>query len=278
MSDLKTLYDATWPRLKHYNESEAKEITFLVFEHIWAISKTDLLIGKNVEQNAELSELVERLNNHEPIQYVLGGAWFLGRLFSVNSNVLIPRPETEELVNFAKESKAKSILDLGTGSGAIAISLALELKDSEVFAVDISERALETAKVNAKNLKAKVNFEIADILDFKNPFQRQRFELIISNPPYITNREKSEMRTNVLDFEPHLALFVSNERALVYYEAIAKIGLTQLEEDGLIWVEINSYLGNETAEVFRNLGYTKVEIIKDFFGKDRFLKIQKKDI
>lgn len=277
MLDLRTEYNKLCQQIIAYEPSEAKEIAFLVFNHIFGITKTDLISSMQIseEKLVDINEIIFRINKSEPIQYILEKEWFYGHEFYVNSDVLIPRPETEELVEKAINLKPKTVLDLGTGSGCIPISLALALKESEVFAIDISEKALAVAKANAKKLSANVNFQIANILDFENPFSGNTFDLILSNPPYVKENEKGEIRKNVLDFEPHLALFVKSDDPLVFYKKIAEIGRDLLNENGHILVEINSYLGKETCEVFEKLGYSEVNLIQDFFGKDRMILSKK---
>lgn len=277
MLDLKTEYKRCCDQISAYEPSEAKEIVFLVFNELWGITKNDLIASKPVleEQLLSIDDIIKRINKAEPIQYILGKTWFYEHEFFVNENVLIPRPETEELVQKAISLSPKTVLDLGTGSGCIAISTALGLKNAEVFAIDISENALDVAKRNNENLKANVNIQEANILNFESPFGEQKFDLILSNPPYVKENEIPEMRENVLNFEPHLALFVSNEDPLIFYKKIAEIGQIYLENDGQILVEINSYLGQETCDVFTNAGYSKVELIQDFFEKDRMVLAKK---
>lgn len=275
MRPLKDLYNEISSNIWFYEKEEAKEIAFLLMQKLWNINRTDLLIQETNKQLSEIETYIERINQGEPIQYIHEEAWFKDRKFEVNPNVLIPRVETEELVNYIVPLKPKTILDLGTGSGCIPISLALEISDSEVFAIDISEGALTLAQKNAQNNEANVNFAQANILNFINPFQVETFDLIVSNPPYVKENEKAEMRKNVLDFEPHLALFVSNDDPLIFYRNIGEIGLKHLNPNGSIWVEINSYLGQETADLFKSQGYTQVRLLKDLFGKERFIEIKK---
>ena len=275
MINIKELYDVVCDKIKIYPDNEAKEIVFMLFQKLWNITKSDLILGTELPRNADLDVYVARINNGEPIQYILGETWFRDHKFLVTPDVLIPRPETEELVEMAVRLNPITILDLGTGSGCIAVSLALELPKAEVYAVDISKSALEVAQKNSQLNKANVNFEKADILSFENPFELQKFDLIISNPPYVKEAEKSEIRKNVLNFEPHLAFFAPEKDPTVFYRHIGCIGQKYLADKGTIMVEINSQLEIETAEVFRNLGYSKVSIIRDFFDKDRFLEIKK---
>ena len=277
MLDLKTEYKRCFEQITAYEPSEAKEIAFMVFNELLGITKNDLIASKSIneEQLSEMDNIIKRVNTFEPIQYILGKTWFYEHSFMVNENVLIPRPETEELVQRALRLSPKTILDLGTGSGIIAISTALGLKNVEAFAIDISDNALEIAKRNNENLKANVIIQKADILNFESPFGKQKFDLIVSNPPSVKENEMTEVRENVISFEPHLALFVSDENPLIFYKKIAEIGLVYLENNGHVLVEINSYFGQETCDVFTNAGYSKVELIQDFFGKDRMVLAKK---
>ena len=264
-------------KITAYPKEESREIGIIWLQKVLDISKTDLFFSEEEidDSNLKIEETIEKLNQNEPIQYILEEAWFRDRPFFVNKDVLIPRPETEEIIDLVKSENPKTILDLGTGSGCISISLALELPESKVSAVDISENALAVALKNAANLNANVNFQKGDILNFVSPFEHQSFDLIVSNPPYVKENEKTEMRANVLAFEPHLALFVDDQDPLLFYRHIAQIGLKYLNKSGLIVVEINSYLGKETKACFESYGYMKVELIQDFLGRDRFMKINR---
>ncbi len=275
MKSLKEIYNHLSSQIWFYSKEEAKEIAFLLLQNLWGVSRTDLLLNETDKNPDDLEIYVERINQGEPIQYILGEAWFRDRRFEVNPSVLIPRPETEELVDMISSLKPESVLDLGTGSGCISISLALEMPQAQVYAIDISEAALNTATKNAENNKASVTFSQGNILDFKNPFNIEKFDLIISNPPYVKENEKPEMRKNVLDFEPHLALFVTDQDPLVFYRHIGEIGIEHLAKYGSIWVEINSHLGTETADIFKSQGYSHVRVLKDLFGKDRYIEIKK---
>ena len=272
----KELFVKMTSQILHYETNEAKEIVFLILNDLFGISNNDLILETALE-NVDLikiQEIVNRLNEHVPVQYIVQKAWFRDRPFFVNNQVLIPRPETEQIVDLILESKPNFVLDLGTGSGCIAISAALEANETTVFAIDISNGALDVAKNNAIQLNAKVEFQMADILDFQSPFQQVKFDLIVSNPPYVKKNELSEIRENVKLFEPHLALFVEDHNPLIYYQKIAEIAKNQLTKYGQILVEINSNLGRETEDVFKKAGFSSVEIIQDFFGRDRFLRIK----
>jgi release factor glutamine methyltransferase len=254
---------------------EIQSMALLVLEKMYGITRTDILAQKdnNYHVSVELTEIIKRLNMHEPVQYVLGEAYFMNRRFLVNKHVLIPRPETEQLVMMVKEEyKNKEnirLLDVGTGSGCIAISLAKELAHSTVFAIDISTEALTVAKQNAELLSALVHIELLDILH--NPIPFDKLSCIVSNPPYIMHREKSSMNANVLQHEPHLALFVPDEDPLLFYRAIAKQATKILEPAGKIFVEINEALAEGVCTVFKEYGFSTNQIVKDIFDKDRIV-------
>jgi release factor glutamine methyltransferase len=265
-----------------YEENEAKSIVYLLMEHYLKLSKTDILLDYPISQLFDFQEIIQRIKTQEPVQYIIGETEFYGRRFKVTPATLIPRPETEELIQLSVSSyrlsvknmlfNAKSkILDIGTGSGCIAISLACELPDSQVYAYDISEDALKIAKKNAQENGANVIFEKVNILE---PFtlHHSPFTVIVSNPPYVMNAEKAEMERNVLEYEPHLALFVEDEDPLIFYQKIAEFSAKNLIDKGLCIVEINQAFGLETAELFWNQGFRDVEVIKDMFGKDRIVK------
>lgn len=214
----------------------------------------------------------ERLKTGEPIQYILGKGPFYGREFIVTPDTLIPRNETEELVHLIIKENPKPklrILDVGTGTGCIPISLALELKEPEVYGIDISEEALKIASLNAENLKAKVNFEKCDILT-QVPKTRI-LDILVSNPPYIPIEEKGLMHRNVIDFEPELALFVTDEDPLIFYQKIAEKGKDLLKPGGKLYFEINERYGLLVSELLKILGYQSVKVHKDLNGKDRIV-------
>lgn len=262
-----------------YEENEAKSIIYLLLEHYLKISKTDILLDNPVSQLFDFTEIIQRIKAQEPVQYVIGETEFYGRKFKVTPDTLIPRPETEELVQLAIGSwqlavgnqSSTTILDIGTGSGCIAISLACEIPDVQVYAYDISEKALKIARQNAKKNSVKVIFEEVNILE-SFPIYHSPFNIIVSNPPYVMNAEKAEMEKNVLEYEPHLALFVEDDNPLIFYKKIAEFAAKNLTDKGWCIVEINQALGLETAELFWNQGFHYVEVIKDMFGKDRMVK------
>jgi release factor glutamine methyltransferase len=260
------------------SREEVESMAYLVFEHALLVSRTDLMTNKPVPiEGAEvkLKEIATRINSHEPVQYILGEAEFFGRTFKVNSDVLIPRPETEELVREAleripeKHSPAFRILDIGTGTGCIPITIKLERPFAEVMAIDVSENALKVAIDNAEHLRAKVQFAHHDVLSEHFPFYD--LDGIVSNPPYIGVSEKISMSRNVLDFEPHLALFVKDDDPLIFYKIIARHASKSLRPAGFLAVEINERFGKEVADVFLQAGFQKVNILKDLSGKNRIV-------
>lgn len=230
----------------------------------------------SAEQAQEQSLLLERLLTHEPVQYVLGEAWFCGLKFKVDSNTLIPRPETEELVEWVIDNckfplDELNILDIGTGSGCIAIALKRRLGKCRVWACDLSPGALALAKENARNLGADVNLIQLDFLSAEARKDLPAFDIIISNPPYVPEKDKENMDANVLNYEPHLALFVPDNDGLIFYQAIAEFGLTHLKTGGNIYAEIYEGAGNETRQLFENKGY-EAELKRDMQGKDRMIR------
>jgi release factor glutamine methyltransferase len=235
----------------------------------------DIILKKEVELPADWSSRLERLATGEPLQYVMGKTYFRDHLFEVNANTLIPRPETEELVELVleKASENASVLDVGTGSGCIPISLKLERSSLQVEAWDISKGALEMARHNAETLQAAVSFQQQDI--FAWPTSTGSWDIIVSNPPYVTEEEKKEMANHVLDFEPHLALFVPTDDALKYYEALADFAIERLSNGGYLCLEINQYFGTQTVELLFSKGFQEVQLKKDFKGNDRMIVAQK---
>lgn len=266
-----------------HEENEAKSIIYLLLEHYLQLSKIDIFLDKKIFQVFDFQNIISKLKAQEPIQYIIGETEFYGRKFKVTPATLIPRPETEELVQltinseklivFKKKPHNKpKILDIGTGSGCIAISLACELPDAQVYAYDISEEALTIAKENSDSNGVNVIFEKVDILEESFTLHSSPFTIIVSNPPYVMNSEKAEMERNVLEYEPHLALFVEDNNPLIFYQKIAKFAAKNLTDKGLCIVEINHAFGLETAELFWNQGFSNVEVVKDMFGKDRMVK------
>lgn len=257
------------------SRDEIQSIAFLLMEKLYSIDRTDVLAGREIGevQESEISKLLQRINRQEPIQYIIEEAYFYGRPFFVNSSVLIPRPETEQLIQLVvqefSEKDNVSLLDIGTGSGCIAVTLAKELPKAQVFALDISTEALAVAKRNADQVGATVLFDQLDAL--RDTLPHTKLSAIVSNPPYVMLSEKEKMHVNVLAHEPHLALFVPDNDALIFYKAIAEQAKQVLHTKGKIFVEINEQLAMGVSQVFQKAGFIKTEIIKDIFGKDRIV-------
>ena len=255
-----------------YPKEEAENLTLMLLEEFLGLRKKDVLMDAVITVvPPALPDAIKILLTGKPIQHVFGDAPFYGRFFKVSPKVLIPRNETEELVDFViKRHKGKNrLLDIGTGTACIAITLALELPESEVFALDISQDALKVGRENAAKLKASVIFYRGNVLT--EPLPVSDLDIIISNPPYVRESEKSFMNANVLDHEPHLALFVKDEDPLVFYRAIAGKGRQHLKKGGHLYFEINEALGKEMKVLLESLGYLDVCIEQDLNGKDRFV-------
>lgn len=263
-------------------ESERSAIVRAICCDILGISTTAYYLKESVvltaEQESLTDSIIMRLEQGEPLQYIEGKAPFCGMDFIVNPNVLIPRPETAELVDWIisdNTTQQPHILDLGTGSGCIAISLSKQMPQATVEACDISEGALEVAKANNRENGTSVTFFHHDILDLTTPLPHS-YDILVSNPPYIMQSEATDMELHVTEWEPHTALFVPDNDALRFYRAIAEIGQTEaLKVGGHIYVEINQALGKETAELFESYGYKEVTLRKDIFGNDRMIKCYK---
>jgi len=295
-----------------YEPNEVEAITLLAITELTQLSKASVKAFPEKElepaQADQLQSILPRLQMGEPLQYILGHTEFYGLDFKVNSSVLIPRPETEELVEWVLESvgssklAAGSILDIGTGSGCIAISLQKNLPRAEVSAMDISAAALEIAKQNAELNNVRVNFIEQDILAYYSPLTTHYspltthhslltthhslltthhsplttpYNIIVSNPPYVTLQDKTQMHRNVIDFEPHTALFVPESDPLIFYKAIATYAQNNLPPNGLLFFEINESYGVETAEILAAMGFHNVELRKDLIGRDRMIKAVK---
>lgn len=299
-------YNQLWKRLTAiYNEREAQAIVRTVLDALFGMSLTDICLGKVTQLSADdttrLEKIMQRLEKSEPVQYVIGAEWFAGRLFSVAPSVLIPRPETEDLVKWAcdeakekekekekednsKEERSKeekedskkeeaphpSILDIGTGSGCIAITVALTMPQACVTAWDISTDALAIAAGNAHKLGASVRFEHQDALSA--PDDEERWDVIVSNPPYICDRERADMSDNVLSYEPELALFVPDSDPLLFYRAIARYASKALKPGGRLLFETNTAYAHEVAQAMADEGFTAIEVRNDCFGKPRMVK------
>ncbi len=262
-----------------YDEKEVESFFFLLLEHFHQIKRIDLALHPEMEMNDEQvfrwENIISELKKEKPIQYLLGETEFYGLRFLVNPSVLIPRPETEELVELIitdskiKRLKDLKILDIGTGSGCIAISLAKNLENANVFALDVSDEALATAKKNAVINEVNVTFIQKNILETAD--LEQQFDIIVSNPPYVRMLEKAEIKTNVLDYEPHLALFVEDDDALLFYRKIAQLAKKNLTENGRLYFEINQYLGKETVGLLDDLGFKNIKLHKDIYDNDRMI-------
>ena len=266
-----------------YDKQEANSLLNILIKHFFGLSRVDQAVQTDFRlSESEILKLhfaVKDLKNEKPVQYITGETEFQGLKLKVTPDVLIPRPETEELIDLiVKENtsrKINSILDIGTGSGCIALSLKKYFPESEVTGIDISENSLKIANENSELNGLQVNFVKADILDsnVKNKFEK--FDLIVSNPPYVTEDDKILMKKNVLEFEPHLALFVENNEPLVFYEKIADFSVEKLNPDGQLWFEVNEKYGYEVSGLLKHKGFKNVTVIKDFMGKERFVFCKK---
>lgn len=270
--------------------SEAEAMAALVVEHVGK-KKLYHLKQENIpaEETQKIDRILEQLLTHRPLQYVLNEAWFYGLKFEVNESVLIPRPETEELVDWmirevrntkyevqdsaslATNYSPLTILDIGTGSGCIPIVIKKNLPEAEVSAIDVCSEALNTATNNALNNETEINFQLLDFLDESKWSELRKYDIIVSNPPYIKTTEANTMSKHVLNFEPHKALFVPDEDALLFYRKIADFALQHLQSNGAVYVEINQQLGKETVELFQQKGFA-VELRKDMNGNERMVK------
>lgn len=292
-------YQQLWQSLTPlYDADEAKAIVRTVLEVKYGMTLTDIICGKITELSADesikLEEIMARLQKAEPVQYVLGEADFAGRKFRVEPGVLIPRPETAELckwiVDTQKEKEAATgkpavphpnILDICTGSGCIAITLSLDIPQSTVTGIDIAEEAIATATENAKKLNADARIKHADVFDLLKMAKEGKknepcLDIIVSNPPYICEKEKADMAKNVLDYEPGLALFVPDEDPLRFYRAIAEIAALELVNEGMLYFEINPIYEKETREMLEGFGFGNIETKEDSYGKKRMMRAQKK--
>lgn len=271
-------YRELWRTLEPlYGNGEARAVTDYVLDVCFGLSKADILCGSvdemTAEKTAELNKIFGRLMEGEPVQYVLGRAEFSGRWFNVRPGVLIPRPETEELCAWitadSKASGSPKVLDIGTGSGCIAITLQLDMPESKVTAWDISADALDVARENAQQLGANVNFVKLDALNAK---PEGEWDVIVSNPPYICEKEKKDMAVNVLEHEPHKALFVPDAAPLLFYRAITRLAVQTLNKGGRLYFEINPIYADDTCRMMRAEGMTAVELRSDMYGKQRMAK------
>jgi release factor glutamine methyltransferase len=266
-----------------YGEDEAESFFYLILEDKNQLKRLDLALDPNLtfleDEILIWDFILKELKNQKPIQYILGKTSFYGLEFEVNKNVLIPRPETEELVQWIIQSQKSEIrnskikiLDIGTGSGCIAISLMKNIPNATIFALDVSKNALEVAQKNAKINKVKIIFIEKNILEIED-FEEQ-FDIIVSNPPYVRELEKQEIRKNVLDNEPQLALFVADNEPLIFYIKIAALAQKSLSKNGQLFFEINQYLGKEMIELLEKMNFKNIELRKDIYGNDRMIKAE----
>ena len=266
---------------ENYPDTEALALAKMLLVEVFGFSTLELYGGKDKEISGKhrdvLDEMIRRLKKNEPIQYIIGIETFGGLTFEVNLNVLIPRPETRELVEWIAEDcqleDPCKILDIGTGSGCIAISLAKLLEQVEVEAWDVSEGALQVARRNAERNQVDVLFRKMDVLG--DVPEGMLYDVIVSNPPYIAEKEKPQMEHNVLDWEPSIALFVPDEDPLLFYRRIAQLGGSMLKKGGSLYYEINQAYGQETMEMLASMGYQSIELRKDAWGNDRMVKAKR---
>ena len=279
---MKASFEKLKTNLLHlYSDAELQHIFYTIAIKITGLSRVNLLANKNTifsaEQNQIFEAIIKKLKSGAPLQYVLGEAWFYGMRYKVNASVLIPRPETEELVewivNENMNCKGLKIIDIGTGSGCIAISLKSVLPDAEITATDISEAALATAKQNASENNVDVKFLKADIT--RREPQTEFWDIIVSNPPYITDAEKQDMHQTVIHFEPHTALFTRNKDSLHFYRMIAEYASEYLISGGKLYFEINQNAGESCRKMLGEYGFRNIELRKDISGNDRMIRAQK---
>lgn len=278
---IKELHSHNINKLSNYSKKEASYILDLFFLDFLNIPKSQFLLYQNNGTTNEfikyIDNVVIRLLNNEPFQYILGNEEFYGLIFKINKDVLIPRPETEELVEWIIETsydinKKINILDIGTGSGCIPISLDKNMENGNIFACDISEDALKIAKENNSNLNANVSFFKQDILDKTLWNENNYYDIIVSNPPYIPNSEKTLMHKNVLNFEPEIALFVENNKALIFYETIADFALKKLNNNGILFFECNEFNAKDVVFLLEKRNFINIQLKKDLSGRDRMIK------
>lgn len=261
-----------------YPGTEIQGFTRLILENVFRLNYTGLVLRKDdpilSAEKKQIEKIVQRLKNFEPVQHILGETEFYGLKIRVNPSVLIPRPETEELVNWIVETGLPGnpkIADIGTGSGCIALALKKQMDNASILAVDISEKAIQAAEINSNLNRLDVEFFQTDILNWEK-YEWDCFDLIVSNPPYVREMEKVKMQPNVLNFEPQMALFVPDDDPLIFYRKIASFAKKYLQKNGWLYFEINENLGREMTLLMQNLGFRKTEVKKDINGKDRMLR------
>jgi len=264
-----------------YEKSEAGNVADLVLEKLTGKTRAEQIVQNEIflspDEIENLKKIIVRLKNNEPVQYALEEAWFAGMKLKVNKTVLIPRPETEELVDWViSESGVKSpefrVLDIGTGSGCIPIALKKKLPMAEISAIEVCSEAIFTATENAAAQGTEIDFILFDFLDESKWSTLGKFDIIVSNPPYVMQKEKATMQERVIAHEPHLALFVPDDDSLIFYRNLADFSLLHLKPGGKLFVEINESLGNDVVNLFRSKGFDKIELRKDMQGKDRMVR------
>lgn len=276
----KTLYDKIVNKLTHlYNRDESRQLARMLLEECIAIPFEKIIIDEVIalskSEEKFLEGKIDQLLQYQPIQYVLGKAFFYGRDFIVNPDVLIPRQETEELINeiiIDNKKPGLKILDVGSGSGCIGISLALELKDAHISSLEIDSRTLEVTRANAKKHNVELDYILEDILTLET--LPAKYDIIVSNPPYVTEKEKELMSNNVLDHEPHKALFVPDEDPLLFYRYIVSMAKKQLLPNGKLYFEINEQFGPDILQLCKNEGSSLTKLVQDINGKDRIAKVR----
>jgi release factor glutamine methyltransferase len=281
LKDVKTHYHRELTGL--YGKEEALSLLNLLIQHFFGLSRVDQALHNDFRlTETELLKFhfaVKELKKEKPVQYIVGETYFYGLPIKVNPSVLIPRPETEQLTELIieknKNRNGLRVLDIGTGSGCIALALKKFLPESKITALDISQQALETAKLNSEINGLSINFVQSDILDKKSMESMEIFDLIVSNPPYVTETDKNRMKKNVTDYEPSTALFVKNDDPLIFYHAIADFALQKLNDQGQLWFEINELFGNKIHQLLVKKGFRNINVRKDLFGKDRFVSCMK---
>ena len=279
MATARPLYQQLTKNITAYAPEEAREMAFMLLDHYFGLRKADVLADRVLPPNRtepDWFRIIERLNRQEPIQHVIGTTIFCGLEFEVSPDVLIPRPETEDLVrlimhDFADRETPVQVLDIGTGSGCLAVTLARFLPQAVSTAWDVSDKALTLARRNAEHLQADVAFENQDILNIPATEVR-RFDCVVSNPPYVTRSEAAGMDPNVLNYEPDVALFVDDNDPLIFYKAVAEFSAKHLTENGACYVEINERFGEATQQVFGERGFGTIQVYKDIHGKDRSIR------
>ena len=264
-----------------HSPEETASFFFVLTEHFLGKKRIDVALDPDLKIESETYELFEKalaqLKNEYPVQYITGSTDFMGLAFAVNPDVLIPRPETEELVSwvlsFYNETRALDILEIGSGSGCIPVSLSKYLKKASIRSLDLSEKALTVAKKNALSHGVSIDFQQRDILKIRD--LTETYDLIISNPPYVRESEKEQMRGNVLRHEPEMALYVKDEDPLLFYKKIARLAQAGLRPGGALFFEINQYMGKELISLLRGLGFVSIELKKDIYGADRMIRAVK---